>query len=223
MSITYGEIYEELYPKCGLDPIIVYALSRQSQQELVVYDLGCGYGRAIGEILKSTPSVFGIDTDAECLEVCRRRYPTVEFSEVIQRRWPAPNIVFFNFHVLNYLSIDQFKSYLKDLATNGMKHGRIYADFIDRKKIMPGTFTSKKYINHKYLFENSLTSDESANATFIEKIYENSNLLSVKTSKLYLWTVEQLLASFGSSAISFQCYEEMASNNAISTSICIEM
>ena len=223
MTVTYGQIYEKIYPNSDLNDTVVNALTNVHKQQPVVYDIGCGYGRAIGVLLKRTGNIFAIDTDADCLEVCRQRYPTVEFSDVIQKKWPAPDLVFFNFHVLNYLTPIQFMSYLNNLAGKGMKRGSVYADFIDKNKLVTGTFQRNKNVDQTYIFKNKLSSDESSNAIFSEKIYENSNLLYTKTSKLYLWTLKEVLSTFSSSDLNFQSNKLFLSNNTITTSFCVEV
>lgn len=223
MTSVYGQIYEEIYSSTELIEFVETIFNDERQRHPVVYDIGCGYGRLIGELLKRTPNVFGIDTDEACREACSRRYPNVDFREAIPESWPAPNLVFFNFHVLNYLSPPEFKSYLNKFAANGMKCGHIYTDFIDRRKLMIGSFQRKKNVNQQYIFENSLSFDGGSGAVFSEKIYENSELVYTKTSNLHLWTLEEVIKTFYSSDLNVRSNQMLSTKNAITTAIRVEV
>lgn len=56
-----------------------------------VVDVGCGAGRAVGEMLAAGAEAYGVDIDAQMLAVARRRCPDADIREASAEHLPFPD------------------------------------------------------------------------------------------------------------------------------------
>ncbi len=70
---------EELYIPREDTKLLIECVKEQVPKYANVLDMGTGTGAIVGELIKKTKNVVGVDINPLAIEYCRKKYPNVKF------------------------------------------------------------------------------------------------------------------------------------------------
>ena len=199
MSEIYRKIYQSLYGNNHTRELIHDLLLKSKKRSPIIYDIGCGYGVHFNTYLKFSKTIYAADSAISCVNYCRRNYPNIQCEVSIGSNWPSSDFVFFNFHVINYLSESELIDILIRTHDNMSGQSWIVADFLDADKLEFGTIEKVIHLNidsKPIVFVNSLDYTEGAKPLFREAVFEGDVLLYECQNILKIWSIENLKKCF---------------------------
>ena len=222
MSEIYRKIYQSLYGNNHNRELIHDLLLKSKKRSPVIYDIGCGYGIHFNTYLKFSKTIYAADSEISCLNYCRKKYPSIQCEVSIGSNWPSSDYVFFNFHVINYLSESELIDILMRTHNNMSGQSCIVADFLDADKLAFGTSEKVIHLNidsKPIVFVNSLDYSEGENTLFREAVFDGDVLLYERQNTLKIWSIENLKKCFSASGLRIQEFKIKSMPNKKATFI----